>query len=315
VVEDAQGLSLTGSAEAGRHYDRAIHHLVRFQSEVAEVAEASVMSDPTCVMGGVLGAYLSLMSTEETGAVSARHALDDVKTDISAMLPRERAHREAAGRWAAGDLIGAGLILGDISVHYPRDLLALLVGQQIDLYTGNAVGLRDRIGQALGSWDPDNPHFGFVLGMYAFGLEECNLYGLSEEFALRAVDANPDDVQGIHAMVHTFEMQGRISEGIRFMGDFEAYWATENFLSVHNSWHFALYLLEGGDMAGALDVYDRVLHGDDSEDVALQLLDASALLWRLYLEGVATGERWGPWPRPGPASRAPATTPSTTCMR
>ncbi len=301
MVEDAQDLSFTGSAEAGRAYDRAIGHLVRFQPEVAEAAEASVMSDPTCVMGQVVRAYLSLMSTDESGVTDARDALENVNSEAVALLPRERAHLDAAEHWVVGDVVGAGLILGDISVHFPRDLLALFVGQQIDLLTGNTVGLRDRIGQALGSWNPDHPHFGFMQGMYAFGLEECNLYGLSEEFAHRAVSANPDDVQGIHAMVHTYEMQGRISEGIRFMQDHKADWATGNFLNVHNSWHFALYLLEGDDISGALDIYDRVLHHDDSEDVALQLLDASALLWRLYLEGVATDDRWkvlaGAWSR------------------
>jgi hypothetical protein len=63
---------------------------------------------------------------------------------------------------------------------------------------------------------------------------------------------------------------------------------------VHNSWHYALYLLQGGDVSGALDIYDRVLHHEESEDVALELLDATALLWRLYLEGTPVGDRWQP---------------------
>ena len=191
-------------------------------------------------------------------------------------------------------MLGAGATLADISLQYPRDLLALAVGHQIDFFTGNATKLRDRIGRALWAWTPDDPQFGFVQGMYAFGLEECNLYGLSEEMAQRAVDTNPDDVWGIHAMVHTYEMQGRIPEGVRFIRDREADWATGNFLNVHNSWHYALYLLQGGDVPGALAVYDRVLHHDGSEDVALELLDATALLWRLHLEGEPVGDRWQP---------------------
>jgi hypothetical protein len=53
-------------------------------------------------------------------------------------------------------------------------------------------------------------------------------------------------------------------------------------------------LLQGHDVPGALEVYDRVLHHTGSEDVALELLDASALLWRLHLEGEAVGDRWSP---------------------
>jgi hypothetical protein len=41
-------------------------------------------------------------------------------------------------------------------------------------------------------------------------------------------------------------------------------------------------------------VYDRVLHHDGSEDLALELLDASALLWRMHLDGVDVGNRWQP---------------------
>ena len=294
MAVDARGLALTGTAEAVTACDRAIDHLIRFQAEVVNAAAAAVAADPDCVLAKVFCAYLALMSTEGSAIAGALEALDGVRAGSAALLPRERAHLAAAERWVAGDMTGAGDMLSEISVEYPRDLLALAVGHQIDFFTGSAVSLRDRIGRALDGWHADDQQLGFVHGMYAFGLEECNLYQQSEEIGQGAVERNPDDVWGIHAVVHTYEMAGRIPDGIRFMRSREADWTAGNFLNVHNSWHYALYLLQGGDVDGALAVYDRVLHHEESQDVALELLDATALLWRLQLEGTPAGDRWQP---------------------
>jgi len=296
VAADARGLSLTGSAEAVTAYDQAIDHLIRFQSEVVDAAAAAVAADPGCVMARVFCAYLALMSTEEHAVAGAIDALEGLRSDNSDLdiLPRERTHLAAAERWIAGDMAWAGEVLGRISIEYPRDLLALAVGHQIDFFTGDAVNLRDRIGRALDGWQPDDAQLGFVHGMYAFGLEESNLYQQSEEFGRAAVERNPDDVWGIHAVVHTCEMAGRVPDGVRFMRSRANDWQSGNFLNVHNSWHYALYLLQGGDTDGALATYDRMIHHADSQDSALELLDASALLWRMHLEGTAVGGRWAP---------------------
>jgi tetratricopeptide (TPR) repeat protein len=294
VATDSQGLSLTGSGEAVAAYDRAIEHLIRFRAAVVDAAAESAAADPGCVLGRVCGAYLGLMSTEESSVAAASAALGPADGDDSALLPRERAHLAAARRWIAGDMAGAGALLGDISVRYPRDLLALFVGHQIDFFRGDAVNLRDRIGRALAAWDDESPQLGFLFGMYAFGLEECNQYGQSAEAGQRAVELNPDDVWGIHAVVHTYEMQAQVPAGVRFMRERRPDWSEGNFLNVHNSWHYALYLLQAGDTAGALSVYDQVLHHGGSEDIALELLDATALLWRLWLEGIPAGDRWRP---------------------
>jgi hypothetical protein len=293
MADDSLGLRMTGSAEAVASYDRAVEHLIRFQAAVADAAAESVAADPGCVMGRVLGAYLALMSTEEGAVADATAALGSPDREASA-LPRERAHLAAARRWIAGDMAGAGALLGDITVRYPRDLLALFVGHQIDFFRGDAVNLRDRIGRALIAWDDQEPQAGFLHGMYAFGLEECNQYGQSSAVGQRAVEANPDDVWGIHAVVHTYEMQGLVPAGVRFMRARRADWTGGNFLNVHNSWHYALYLLQAGDTAGALAVYDQFLHHAGSGDIALELLDATALLWRLWLEGADAGDRWRP---------------------
>jgi hypothetical protein len=89
------------------------------------------------------------------------------------------------------------------------------------------------------------------------------------------------------------EMQGRIGEGVRFLEERMPHWATEdNGFAFHNWWHLALFHMDGGDFASALSIYDRVLAS--AHAMAMSRLDATALLWRLWIEGADVGERFEP---------------------
>jgi hypothetical protein len=126
--------------------------------------------------------------------------------------------------------------------------------------------------------------------MYAFGLEECNQHGLAEETARRALALEAKDAWAVHAGVHVMEMQGRIDEGIEWLVSREADWAPDNGFAFHNWWHLALFHLDHERHRDALTVYDVKLH-QQPPDAALQLVDATALAWRLHLDGVDLGER------------------------
>jgi hypothetical protein len=130
--------------------------------------------------------------------------------------------------------------------------------------------------------------------MHAFGLEESGQYELAEDRGMAALATNPDDVWAVHAVVHTFEMRGLVDDGIRFLRTREPDWTGDNMFTVHNWWHMALYLLEADRIDDALGIYDAHIHNDASAGVPLEMLDASALLWRLYLAGADTGARFGP---------------------
>ncbi|MFI9202570.1 tetratricopeptide repeat protein [Streptomyces sp. NPDC053048] len=281
-------------ADAARHYEKALDDLLFFREEVTAETGKALEASPRSAMGNVLRAYLGLLGTEAKDAAEAATAFGAYRRDapVADVTPRERMHIEAVSRWLRGDMHGAGRVLAELVVAYPRDALALAVGHQIDFFTGNAVLLRDRVGGALSAWDEDDPHYGLLQGMYAFGLEEAGHYGQAERVGLEAVERNARDVWGIHAVVHAYEMQGRYEDGIRYLDARTDDWSDGNYLNVHNWWHYALYVLETGRTDGVLAVYDAAVHRDGSAGAAMELLDAASLLWRLYLAGTDTGDRW-----------------------
>jgi tetratricopeptide (TPR) repeat protein len=205
---------------------------------------------------------------------------------------RERAHLAAAQALAAGRWLEAGQRLEDLSLRWPRDSLALQAGHQIDFFRGDSRMLRDRIARALPAWDAAIPGYHGVLGMHAFGLEETGDYAQAEAQGRRAVEMQPRDSWAWHAVAHVAEMRHAPREGIAWLRPSRATWSAGSFLGVHNTWHLALFELELDGHDEALRLYDESIGGSGLPQV-LDLVDASAMLWRLQLRGVDVGARWG----------------------
>jgi tetratricopeptide (TPR) repeat protein len=297
ITESAQGIDRHGNPTSGptaaiERHDAAVDRLVRFHPDVVDQAFGLMSDEPEFAMGQVMGGYLALTSTDAPDVDSARDALAKL-ADVP-MNARERAHTDVIAAWTAGDWVSASRGLDDLLIRWPADLLALMVGHQLDFFLGDAQNLRDRVGRSLHAFDPADPHHAFVKGMQSFGLEEAGHYGEAEAAGIEAVERNRDDVWAIHAVVHTYEMQGRIDEGIRFLQSRQDDWGDNNLFMVHNWWHLAVYLLEAGLIDQVLGIYDERIHNEGSDGVPLEMIDASALLWRLELDGIDTGGRFGP---------------------
>jgi len=127
--------------------------------------------------------------------------------------------------------------------------------------------------------------------MHAFGLEECGNYAAAESTGRRAVETQPRDSWAQHAVAHVLEMQGRQRDGIAWMRTEPRAWAEESFFAAHNWWHVALYHLDLNEVDAALEIFDGPVFGKQSS-IVLDMVDASALLWRLHLRGVPLADRW-----------------------
>ena len=189
------------------------------------------------------------------------------------------------GRWQA-----ACRVWDELLVEYPRDALALQWAQLWDFYRGDAVNLRLRPARALPEWDEADPLHAHVLSLYAFGLEESNLYPQAEDVGRRALAADPKVPWAVHAVAHVMEMQGRYEEGAAWLRQHQSAWAEGNGFSGHLWWHKGLFRLEALDHAGALRLLDTRLSGTALQ-ITLQRVDAAALLWRLHLLGVDVASR------------------------
>ena len=112
--------------------------------------------------------------------------------------------------------------------------------------------------------------------------------------AIKAIEINQDDAWALHAIAHINEMRGEIQKGIEFMKLEENNWANCQALACHMWWHFCLYLMDQGKKDEILKIYDEKISIFIESITPLDLVDASALLFRLYLEGMIekNDNRW-----------------------
>lgn len=287
---DALGLPMSGGdATAADLYHQAIHEFQCYRGDPVATTEQVLTRSPGFVMARVLHAYLHLLGTEPDGFAVAR--ADVASAETLSGTARERAHLTVVKHLVASEWHAASRILDDIAIEHPHDILALQVGHLVDFFTGASRLLRDRIARALPSWSADMPGYHALVGMHAFGLEETGLYARAEAAGRRALELERHNAWAWHAVAHVMEMQGRPREGIEWLRSDSDAWSVDNFFAVHNWWHLALYHLELDEVDEVLRLFDGPIYGPLSR-IVVDMIDASALLWRLKLRGIPLGARW-----------------------
>lgn len=272
-------------------YHRALTLFHGYYGDPLAALQPALAGDRPFAIGHCLAASLLLSATDRS-----LYPLADEHLAAAAAAgggPREQAHLRALTAWREGDWELALRHYDALLAQWPRDGLALQMGHLGDFFMGRAIDLRDRPAAALRHWPDDLPGRGFVLGMHAFGLEECGDYDRARAQALAALELERRDPWAIHAVAHVHEMRGEIVAGIDWLVAREPDWAIDNGFAFHNWWHLALYWLEIGEHQHVLALYDQAIRPADS-NVVLELIDATAMLWRLHLRGVDVGSRWQP---------------------
>ena len=291
---DARGYAVTLSRPAALDaYERAVHAFNTYRGDPLVPLDEALALDEGFAAAIATRALVLCSFLERRFMREALATLERGRTALERATPRERALAAAAQRIAEGEWRAGALALDEVLARHPLDIVALQTAHILDFALGDAICLRNRVSRVSPAWSATVPGYAYVLGMHAFGYEECNQYAEAERAGRRALELAGDDCWAVHAVAHVMEMQGRIDEGVAWFDATRNVWSgKDNGFAYHNAWHLALFHMDGGAHDKALEVFDAWLAGGG--ELAMTRLDATALLWRLMLEGVDIGGRMAP---------------------
>lgn len=291
MLKDRYGnpVSTTSRAALAR-YDEALDLIRVYRGDPVAALDAALDEDPDFGTAWAARAGLLVQQTDKTYADEATRS---VRAGMAANLnDRDQVHLQAAQDWIDGRFHEGTARLGFLAREHPRDLVALQYAHVGCFFLGMQHELRDWPLQALRAFGSGDDGRSYVLGMAAFGFEECGDYARADALGKEAVSIDPRDGWSVHAVAHVNEMRGDLDSGISWLADNAHHWAPESGFAYHNWWHLALLHMDRGDVAQVLACYDAKVRPDPESQVLLEGIDASALLWRLKLEGVELGDRF-----------------------
>lgn len=290
MLKDRYGNSISTTSQAARaKFDDACLLIRLYRGDPIAALDGALAEDPDFGTAWAVRAGLLVQQMDKTYAEETERSL---RAGAAANLTeRDRAHLDAARAWSEGRFHDAVIRYARISQDSPSDLIALQAAHVGCFYTGRAAELRDWPLQALRAMTPADDGYHAVLGMGAFGFEECGQYEAAEAMGREAVWIEPRDAWAVHAVAHTFEMRGDTTNGIPWLRESADAWAPDCGFAYHNWWHLALLHLDRGEIPEVLALYDEKVRRENTP-MMLEWIDAAAMLWRLRLEGIDVGDRW-----------------------
>lgn len=270
----------------------AIHAFTEQALSYGKDAESIILqgiaADPSCAIARAYAAAYYLSQESTVGKQQAIPHLCAAMEYAAEATEREQLYVQAILCWARGQVQSAIALHEQLAEQYPQDLLSVQQGQYHYFYLGDKGKLLQLAERVL----PANPDNHYLLGMLAFGLEQCHQLTEAEAVARQAIAINPQDPWAHHAIAHVMETQGRIDEGIAWMERFAYTWeACNSMLYTHNWWHIALFYLAKGATRKVLSLYDQHVWGRARPETPKDQVGAISLLLRLEMQGVAVDER------------------------
>ncbi|MCD9147519.1 tetratricopeptide repeat protein [Pseudophaeobacter flagellatus] len=274
-----------------QHWDAVQMGVLAHSASTADHLGALLNTAPDFALAQAIKGISLLMLGRSELLPMAQDALQAAQLGYESALPRERKYIEALAAWLNGQPSRAIERMEQVLAVDPCDSLAMKLSHGIRFILGDAKGMRASVERVLPAYAPDHAGRGYLLGCHAFALEETGAYERAGIAGRQALWLAPDDAWGLHAVAHVHDMTGDASAGLRWLNGREQAWAHCNNFRYHVWWHKALMHLDLGQTDQALALYDTEVRKDKTDDYR-DISNATSLLMRLELEGVAVGNRW-----------------------
>src|SRR5947209_11305643 len=296
---DIHGLPIsTASAEAAAAFDCVTLGYLKYRADLPARMSELFAADGEFALAHCLKGYFAMLSYKQANVPVALEAAQNARRFGAKATPREQAHVAALDAWTAGDLDRALAVWEEILSAHPHDVLAFRLAHFNNFWLGRPTEMRASVERVLPKWAPDLPGYGTVLSCHCFSHEECGDYAIAEPSGRAAIEIDPGDIWGTHAIAHVMEMQGRHAEGIAWLDELERHWNGGNNLLHHLWWHRALFHLERREFDAVLDLYDQRFRNlfapltQAQPDLYIDVQNAASMLFRLELLAIDVGNRW-----------------------
>ena len=289
-IADRYGLPVsTASPIAVERYQDGMDRLLAYGPGADECFAQAVAADEGLALAHAGAALWSFLRNDVQGARSAIARADQA---LGGASRRERQHVRALAAVVGGETARGLELIQEHVEEFPRD--ALLVNQASSSigFSGRAdreearLAFVERLAAAYG----DDWWYQSALG---FVYHEVGRFEESRRLSERSLDQYPRNANASHNIAHVLFETADYDGGVAFLEPWLDDYEPVAPFHCHLAWHLALFELECGRAARAIDIYERDIVA--AANPRLAVMDGPALLWRLALyEMPGASPSWAP---------------------
>jgi tetratricopeptide (TPR) repeat protein len=286
------------SAAAREALAKAMHGMCLWEADFMNDIKAALGADPEFAMAHAVRALALTAGRHVRFLPMMRSGLEKAKAGGAPLSAHESAYIEALEHAVDRRPDLAIAVYKRILDEHPCDMFMHRLAQQELFNFGRKAEMYELAETAAPHWSPEMTDYPIFLSNRAFGNEEMLHYAEAERYGREAIERDPGDPWGAHAVAHVLVMQGRVEDGVNWLEGLCGNWAGKNQIVHHNWWHLCLFLLERGEHERILELFDTEVYNPASPliqampDNVIDVTNVAALLLRLELRGVDAGERW-----------------------